>query len=43
MILDYIEWRKFKGVIVKAQEACDLSSNQINYHFVGSDKMIGIC
>ncbi len=41
-VLDYKEWRKFKGVIVKAQEACLNSEISIIDHFVGVDKMVGI-
>ena len=40
--LDYKEWRKFKGVITKAQEACLNSEISIIDHFVGFDKMVGI-
>lgn len=40
--LDYKEWRKFKGVITKAQEACLNSEISIIDHFVGVDKMVGI-
>ncbi len=41
-VLDYKEWRKFKGVITKAQEACLNSEISIIDHFVGVDKMVGI-
>lgn len=41
-VLDYKEWRKFKGVITKAQEACLNSEINIIDHFVGVDKMVGI-
>ena len=40
--LDYKEWRKFKGVITKAQEACLNSGISITDHFVGVDKMVSI-
>ena len=39
-VLDYKEWRKFKGVIEKAINACDNSNNDVSHHFVGADKMI---
>ena len=38
--LDYTEWRKFLGVINKAKNACELSNNMVDYHFVGSDKIV---
>ena len=41
-VLDYKEWRKFKGVIEKAINACDNSNNYTNNHFVGADKMVEI-
>ena len=41
-VLAYKEWRKFKGVITKAQEACLNSAISIIDHFVGVDKMVGI-
>lgn len=41
-VLDYKEWRKFKGVITKAQEACLNSEISIIDHFVNADKMVGI-
>lgn len=39
-LLDYAEWRKFSGVIEKAQESCRKSGQTVKYHFVGTDKMI---
>ena len=39
-VLEYTEWRKFKGVIEKAKNACIGSKNNIIDHFVGADKMI---
>ncbi len=40
VVLNYKEWRKFEGVIKKAQAACELSKNRIDDHFVGADKMV---
>lgn len=39
-ILGYKEWRKFVGVIEKAKEACKGSVGNLEYHFVGADKMV---
>ena len=39
-VLDYKEWRKFKGVIDKAMKACLISENNVLDHFVQLDKMI---
>ncbi|MBI2595206.1 DNA damage-inducible protein D [Candidatus Daviesbacteria bacterium] len=41
-LLEYSEWRNFKGVILKAQEACNKSKQKIEYHFVDINKMIHI-
>ena len=41
-VLDYKEWRKFEGVIQRAQEACKNSNVNIEDHFVGADKMVQI-
>ena len=41
-VLDYKEWRKFEGVIQRAQEACKNSNVNLEDHFVGSDKMVQI-
>lgn len=38
-VLDYKEWRKFKGVIQKAIEACENSGISWFEHFVGADKL----
>lgn len=38
-ILEYKEWRKFKGVIEKAKIACELSDYLVYEHFVGADKL----
>ena len=40
--LEYMEWRKFEGVIKKAQEACKMSNNNVLDHFVQLDKMINL-
>lgn len=40
LILDYKEWRKFEGVILKAKEACESSGISEFEHFVGADKTI---
>ena len=41
-ILEYKEWRKFKGVILKGIEACHNSDNEEHNHFVQLDKMVKI-
>jgi len=41
-LLGYVEWRKFLGVIKKAKESCKNSSNEIQNHFVGTAKTIGM-
>lgn len=41
-LLEYTEWRNFKGVISKAQEACKNSKQKIEDHFVDINKMIDI-
>ncbi|MCL2088348.1 MAG: DNA damage-inducible protein D [Oscillospiraceae bacterium] len=38
--LDYVEWRKFEGVIKKAKSACINSQNDISDHFVDVDKKV---
>ena len=40
--LEYTEWRKFEGVIKKAEMACLTSNFKVNDHFVGADKMVEI-
>ncbi len=40
--LGYIEWRKFEGVLKRAEEACKNSGQPVSDHFVGADKMIKI-
>jgi len=42
ILLGYVEWRKFQGVIEKAKESCNNSGNNITDHFVGADKMVKI-
>ena len=39
-VLDYKEWRKFEGVIQRAQKACENSGISKFEHFVGADKTI---
>lgn len=39
-VLEYTEWRKFKGVIDKAMKACEGSKYNTFDLFVGADKMI---
>lgn len=41
-ILEYTEWRKFKGSISKAISNCKNSNNNVLDHFVGADKMVYI-
>jgi DNA-damage-inducible protein D len=41
-ILGYEEWRKFLGVIEKAKKSCSESGQDIENHFVRSDKKIKI-
>mgnify|MGYP001574222864 CR=1 FL=1 len=40
ILLGYVEWRKFLGVIEKAKEACKTSGNDVSDHFVGAAKTI---
>ncbi|MEK7528429.1 MAG: DNA damage-inducible protein D [Patescibacteria group bacterium] len=40
--LGYVEWRKFEGVIEKAQESCKASHQAVSDHFGGAAKMIEI-
>ena len=37
-VLEYVEWRKFYGVIEKAMEACEASNNEVSLHFVEAAK-----
>ena len=41
-LLEYTEWRKFKGVINKAIINCKSSNHNVLDHFVGTDKMVYI-
>ena len=41
-VLNYKEWRKFKGVIDKAIIACSNCNIDSSHHFVGADKMVHI-
>ena len=41
-VLDYKEWRKFLGVIDKAEDACNNSNFTLSDHFVQVDKMVEI-
>ena len=41
-VLDYKEWRKFEGVIKKAEISCKNSGIDSFDHFVGIDKMVQI-
>ena len=38
-VLDYSDWRKFEGVIKKAEKACENSNINASEHFVGADKL----
>ena len=40
--LEYTEWRKFKGAIDRAMEACKTSNNAVSDHFVGAAKMVSL-
>ncbi len=42
ILLGYVEWRKFLGVIEKAKEACTNSGNEIKDHFVEAAKKVKI-
>ena len=41
-MLDYKEWRKFEGIIKKAEISCKNSGIDSFDHFVGTDKMVQI-
>lgn len=41
-VLEYSEWRNFKGVIDKAKESCENSDNTVVEHFVDVNKMIDL-
>ena len=38
-VLEYKEWRKFKGVIERAMDACKNSGKEVSEQFVGTDKL----
>jgi len=40
--LEYTNWRNFKGVLLKAQIACENSGYDPTDHFVGAIKMVAI-
>lgn len=42
LVLDYKEWRKFEGVIQRAQKACNNSNINTLDHFVEADKIVQI-
>lgn len=39
-VLEYTDWRNFKGVLIKAQIACENSGYDPTDHFVGASKMV---
>ncbi len=39
-ILEYVEWRKFEKVIMKAKESCINSDSVVSDHFVDVDKTV---
>lgn len=41
-LLEYTDWRNFRSVVLKAQEACKNSKQIIGNHFVGTSKKIKI-
>lgn len=41
-VLEYTNWRNFKGVLLKAQIACENSGHDPTDHFVGAIKMVAI-
>lgn len=41
-LLEYTDWRNFSSVMIKAQEACKNSKQNIGNHFVETNKMIKI-
>lgn len=42
ILLGYVEWRKFQGVIEKAKEACKNSDHDVDDHFVDAAKTIAM-
>ncbi len=41
-VLEYTDWRNFKGVLIKGQIACENSGYDPADHFVGASKMVTI-
>lgn len=41
-VLDYTDWRNFKGALVKGQIACENSGHDPSDHFVGASKMVAL-
>ena len=41
-VLEYVEWRKFKDVIAKAQKSCQTSGQAVSEHFGEAAKMINL-
>ncbi len=39
-VLDYSEYRNFESVLLKAQQACFKSGQEVRYHFVQFNEMI---
>ena len=42
IVLEYTNWRNFKGALLKAQIACENSGHDPTDHFVGAIKMVAI-
>ena len=42
ILLGYSEWRNFTKAIEKAKISCKKAGNEIAYHFVEANKMIGL-
>lgn len=41
-LLDYTQWRNFAAVIEKAKSTCELSNQEVSYHFADVSKMVEI-
>jgi DNA-damage-inducible protein D len=41
-VLEYTDWRNFKGVLIKGQVACENSGHDPTDHFVGASKMVAL-
>jgi DNA-damage-inducible protein D len=41
-VLEYTDWRNFKGVLIKGQIACENSGHDPTDHFVGASKMVAL-